>query len=370
MDSVALRAMDLDTLLRLASDTYLRSQYDSTKAIIDVVLPRAAELADSSAQAKILTLAGRLARQRSELDTARVLGERALDLKLRIGLEEELWRSYNALGLLAWWEYRLTDAMQLFARAAETWTDGPDSAGLAVNAINRGLVHTDLGDVARARSWFERGLTLTHTMDGGPRRDRLQGIALNNAGMLEIWIGNPAAALSLLDQARGHYRAASFPTGITNALGQLGTAYTALGDLGRAIAVLDSAVALAREYGLPGEESSNLEFLARAHEVSGDYQRALDLYEEADEINRATGDVGASGTNSRNRAEVYQLMKQLDLAVELATEALTAHRSVDARWEECCWRTCSTKQVTISLPGSTWKLPVRSHQKSTRRRLV
>ena len=60
--------------------------------------------------AKLLTSLGLAARREGAYDEARDLLERSLALKQRLGMRNELFRSFNALGILAENEGRLTDA--------------------------------------------------------------------------------------------------------------------------------------------------------------------------------------------------------------------------------------------------------------------
>src|SRR6185369_13029193 len=105
--------------------------------------------------------------------------------------------------------------------------------------------------------------------------------------MLAVRVGDPGAAVPLLDSARARYRAAAYPAGEQNALGQLGTAYAALGRPHLALAVLDSALEQSRRQGLRQDEASDLEAIAELYRDAGDYPRALELYARAEPINRA-----------------------------------------------------------------------------------
>ena len=262
------------------------------------------------------------------------MGEHSLDLKIAIGMKTELWRSYNLLGLVAWKESRLSNATDLFDKAAAAAVDRAGADVRAVIAINRGLIFADLGRFTEARTAFEAGRDLSRSLPQSPRHDRLQGMALNNLGMLHVWIGDPAAAITVLQQAMPLYRSAGFVDGLLNALAQLGTAYTAMGEVGNAIAALDSAVALSRERGLKWDEAQNLQALAEAYRAAGDHRRALDLYEQAEVINGEIGAVSDAGIAQRSRAEIYATLGDLRLARSVGETALATHRAAEARWEE------------------------------------
>ncbi|MBW3660198.1 MAG: SIMPL domain-containing protein [Gemmatimonadetes bacterium] len=65
--------------------------------------------ADSAAEARALTWLGLCAYRLGDHALARRLGEEALAFKLRLGLVDDLFRSYNALGLLAYAQGRYFD---------------------------------------------------------------------------------------------------------------------------------------------------------------------------------------------------------------------------------------------------------------------
>jgi CHAT domain-containing protein len=318
----------LEALVERGTELYRRAEFDSVMALVGVALEEARALSDSSAIARLLVLDGYVAYQHSDYDKALDRGEEALAIELAIDLSNELAQAYNLLGLIAWQQSRLGDAIELFDKTAETAGDGGDGGTKA--AINLGNVHTELGNLAEARAAFERGLELSRL--GG--NENLQGIALNNLGMLSIRVGDPLGAIPLLEDANAIFRARGAANYETNTLGQFGTAYTALGEIRKAIAVLDSALQLARSKGMRQEEASNLEALAEAYRAAGDHRRALALYAEAEAINRETGLVSESGSDKRSRAQIYEEMGEIAGSLQAAEDALETHRSVGARWEE------------------------------------
>ncbi|MFC1639665.1 CHAT domain-containing protein [Gemmatimonadota bacterium] len=321
---------DLESIIELAIDIYDRAEYDSVRALLTPALQQAQTQNDSAAEARILTVLGQAAYREGDFSQAREVGEKALQLKLRIGLASELARSYNALGLLAWTEARRSDALELYEKALQSATgSGVDSTRAGVS-INRGLIYADLGDFDQARSSLITGRDLSIEIGNA----RWATAAINNLAMVQIWTGNPAGAVSTLEQAIRSFDSLDYAHGKINALGQLGTAYAAIGEIGNAITVLDSAITFARERGLRDEEASNLEALAEAHRTVGDYRRALALFERAEAINEEMGLVEETGADQRSRAQIYSLLGEPALALEFAWRALETHESVDARWEE------------------------------------
>ena len=99
----------VDSLLRHADSVLLRAP-DSSTAFFQIALDRATASRDSAGIARSLTGLGQAARHAGDFSASRELSERALALKLRLGMRADLFRSYNALGLLAFDEERLSDA--------------------------------------------------------------------------------------------------------------------------------------------------------------------------------------------------------------------------------------------------------------------
>lgn len=306
---------------------YFHGEYDSAHALLSVVDHRADSLRDSVAVARARTWLGLIAYKRGDYATARRLGESALGLKQRLGLQRDLFRSYNALGLLAWMEGRLQDALALFDSAGAAASAVRDTAGSASAAGNRGLVLTELGRFPQARRDFLAARDGGHALGNA----RIEGNALNNLGMLAIRVGDPQSAIPDISEARRLYRTIAFVEGEQNALGQLGTAYAALGQPQLALAALDSALSESRHLGLRQEEASNLEAMASLYLEAGDYRRALELYGRARTINDSLGLAVESGADLTAMAEIHETLGDSTLAQRDAGAALAAHTAEGAK---------------------------------------
>jgi len=328
--AVQLLAASVDSVIERAVEIYRRAEYDSVHALMDPALRDARAQYDSASEARILTLLGLTAYREGDFARARTLGEAALQLKLQIGLQPELRHSYNALGLLAWAEARRSDALEFFERTLASASEDAYDSVRAIVSINRGLIYNDLGEFDQARTLFITGRDLSFSIGHA----RWVMAATINLAMLQIWTGDPLAAISNLQQAIPLFDSLEYESGKINALGQLGTAYSAIGEIGQAIVVLDSAIRLARERGMRSEEASSIEALAEVHRTAGDYRRALALYAEAVELNEQSGVVEETGADQRSRAEIYSLLGEPTRAIEFAERALEVHRSVEAHWEE------------------------------------
>jgi len=321
--------LPIDSVIHLGDAAYAEDAYEKARALWRHALAQARDAKDTLREAQVLTSLGLAAWHLGALNESRSLGEEALSIKLRLGSKSELFRSYNALGLLANDQGRLEDALQLYNHAIAS-ADANDSASIAKVANNRGLVQFAMGDYAGARAGFLEARRLGHKL-GAPR---IEGRALDNLAMYGSQLGDPQSALASLLDARKLMRSDGDRLGEQNALGQMGVAYGELGEPGLALAAMDSALQLSRALGLRQEEADNLELIANLHRQAGDLQRALDLYLQANRINEAIGQTGEVGTNLRSVAEIHAATGRLDLALEKANQALAIHRATRLRLEE------------------------------------
>jgi len=315
--------------LRLAGlERYSRDAYDSARAIWNVELKRTRAQVDSAAEARVLMWLGLANWRLDDYAAARRQGEASLALKQRLGLDAELSQSFNALGLLAWNEGRLRDALVSFDSAMASATRNRDSVGSARAALNIPLVKVELGEFGAAREGLLRARAAGRAIGNW----RYEGNALANLAMLEIRLGNPAAAIPLLAQARELY-AGEYETGEANALGQLATAWSALGDLQRGIAAADSGLAIARAHGLEQEAASILEVLADLEMQAGSPRLALRRLHEADSLDALLGLAVERGNNLRRSAALLLELGEAPAATARAEQALEVHRAVEARAE-------------------------------------
>jgi CHAT domain-containing protein len=293
-------------------------------------LGRARLAADQTSEARILTWLGLASWRKGDYAEARRNGESALSLKLRLHLDADLFKSYNALGLLAWNEGRLTDAVTLFDRAMLAAQASKDREGMGKASGNLALVYGEMGEFAKAGQGFE-----VMRRAGAELHDaRIEGNALNNLAMLRIKLGEPSSAIPFLLEARRLYHSIDYGNGEQNSLGQLGTAYAALGDPKAAFAALDSALALSRAQGIRQEEASNLEIIAEFYRDAGDIPRAVRFYGDAQAIEKKLGLSIQGAANLRNTADIQAALGRLDVATALATAALRTHQTAKARSDE------------------------------------
>jgi len=318
-----------DSLFAGAQETYFAGEYDSALVVFEQIRRRAGREGESAAEARALTWIGLAHWKLGNHEQSRVVGEQALALKVERSLVDQYFESFNALGLLAWTENRLSDSEQWLERAIAVASEAGDRRNRAKAVGNLALVQTELGQFSQARSGFETMQAATAEMG----EVRLEANALNNLGMLEIRLGDPRTAIPLLHRALALYDSIDYDTGTQSALGQLGVAYTDLGDPGQAFAALDSALALAEYQGLEQEQASILEAMAELYRAAGDFSRALELYDSAKAINAELGLDIETGADLRGEADIYVRLGDLTRARDTGLQALAIHRAAGAPME-------------------------------------
>jgi len=318
----------VNALQRQGEQTYAAGDIESARALFQQALTGAETLGESAAMARSLTWLAQTAWRLGDYQATREEGEKALAIKLRSVNPDDLFRSYNVLGLLAWNESRPLDAIRLFERAAAEAAS--DTTNLAKVWNNLGLVAMSLGNFEEARTGFEAARGAAAAL-GEPL---IEGRTLINLGTLDLEVGNPRSAIAYLEASAPLLEVAGDVIGEQVLLGHLGTAHGALGEPGRAMAYLDSALHRARTNGLRQEEAINLEQLAELHREAGDHRGALMLFAEARQINLEMGLADEVAIDLRSESEIHAELGDMTLALEKVRRALTTHREIGSRLQE------------------------------------
>ena len=319
----------LDSVNSVASDLYARGEYDSARVSYGAALDLAAALGDSASVARTLTWLGLAAWRLADYREARRLGEQALAMKHRLGLEADLFRSYNALGLLSKDEGALETAVAMYDSAFAIAQARRDSLNIAKVLSNRALVDYELGNLAGARTGYLGARDIA--------RARADSITEWNATVglasVDVRLGDPLGAIAGVTQLRQRHPRPNHPVGEENAYAQLGTAYDLLGERQRAIAALDTAIQIAHDADLSVQESEDLKLLAEIYEAVGDRRRALGLLEQAYVIDSAVGAPAQTADVLLRRATVLGVIGHAARARESVGRALAIHRRLGARLE-------------------------------------
>lgn len=319
-----------ESLLALGEALHGEEEFDSARKVLDVALMQARAAGDARTAALALTRLGMAAWRLGDVTAARASQDSALALKTRLGMSDELSRSYNALGLVALSENRNREAAALFEKAIATAHAVGDHAGVGRATGNAALAYGYLGDLVRAREGHRAMRAAGQALEDA----RLEGNGLANEAMLDIAEGDPHTAIARLDTARTLYRKIAYLLGEQNAVGQLATAFEAIGEYGRAFSLLDTALHLSRSGELAEQEVEVLRLLGGMHARIGDHRRAVRYYGQAEQVAERSGVDGDRGSVHRGAAEAHLLLRNLPAARMHAARALALHEEGEEPYDQ------------------------------------
>ena len=328
--SESARSSATDSLLEAGRLRYVENDFEGARTAWLGSLSTARSRRDVRSEASLYTWLGLAAFRMGDIDSARAWMKTGLSLRSQIPPPNEMWRSLNALGLLALDEARNDSAARLFEAALMRARSDNDSEGVAKATGNAALAYANMGDLVRARAGSRAMRLAGHEI--GDRRVEANGLA--NEAMVDIWEGDAVRAIARLDTSRAIYREIHNVVGEQNALGQLATADELTGDVGSAFARLDSALELSRRYHLQEQVVESLRLLGELHSRLGDHRRALHYFAEAESLSRNAGLSGDLASVLRGSAGASLGVGNLIRAEAQAREALRLHRASEEPLDE------------------------------------
>ncbi|HUC34923.1 MAG TPA: CHAT domain-containing protein, partial [Gaiellaceae bacterium] len=275
-------------------------------------------------EGRILTWLGLTEWRLGDYGAAQTRTEQARALLEQNGLRTSLPFTYNALGLIAWDQGRLSEAADHWRRTMEIARAVGDQEYVAKPAMNLGLWYAGIGELQDAREAFAASLAAGRNLGIRPLELR----SLVNLSMVANRMGEPRVALAWLDSAAAAGVKEDF-LAEDNYRSQLAIAAWALGDPGVALAGLDSAVRGARLAGLRQSEAANLTLMADIYWEAGDLSRALGLHAQAEAIHGELKLPDEQGQNLHSAARIRAALGHDDEARTLASRALSLHEQAE-----------------------------------------
>src|SRR5207248_8819381 len=223
---------------------YARSEYGAARAVWRSELLHSKP--DSSKRAHLLTSIGLASYRIADYDEAARAADSALDIEQAQGVKgAELFRTENAIGLVAWSQGKLVAAETRFRDALRTAQLMNDTASIAKAVGNLGLVLNDYADYEGARSAFLDAQAAAHSIGDS----RTEGNAHTNLAMVAVRMGDLSTAAEEANEALRLYGKTAYETGEQSALGQLATVESAKGNPRAAFAAIDRALQIVRRHG-------------------------------------------------------------------------------------------------------------------------
>ena len=223
-----------------------------------------------------------------------------------------------------------TDAIARHSAASQTARDLGDRLGEANALISVGDLSLLAGDPAAAISGLEQALAIY--CDLGERLG--QANALSNLGDVRRLSGDPAGAIIALEQALAIYCDLGERLGQANALNDLGAAQWLTGDYPSAAEALEQALAIYRDLGERLGQVNVLNNLGNVRRMTGDYPGAVQSLGQALAICRELGVRLGQANGLINLGNVRRMMGDHPAAVQAFEQALVIYRDLGNRLGE------------------------------------
>jgi diguanylate cyclase (GGDEF)-like protein len=362
---------EVRTLNEMAWAHMTLSQYDRAISFAQRGRVKAEEYGDARGRARAINNLGVIAQRRGEAITAVEHFTEALKAYREIGSELEISTSLNNLGFvystaLADYETGLTYHVEALALREKLG----DRASMALSLNNIGIIYHRIGELDRARDYFERSLAIRRELGGDnavagtlsnigdvyyERKDDPKALAHHSEALeLRRRIGDQAGiaaslrAIALINTRQGHLREARRQLDESLKMAQAAGERTIGAQAHLAIAAFErvhgspaAAVIHARRALTISEQAGALELtrqgweeLAAAQELAGDYPGALASLRRFQEVNARIFDADRTRRvellerryqSERKESEIAQLRAQQ------ATAELTLDRQQNQR---------------------------------------
>ncbi|NAZ87925.1 ATP-binding protein, partial [Kineococcus indalonis] len=195
-----LRAEALGAAGRFA---YLQGDYALAQQRLEEALHLQRSLGDAAGTAHVLQSLGSVARERGDYARSRALHRDSRERWRAAGRPEEVARSCNYLGFVAWLDCSWEEALQECAGALEFFSSAADGEGRAWSLLVQGAVAASRGQLPAAHALL--GESLQHSGSTGYR----EGVAwsLNLLGVVALREDDAASARDLLAESlRTHWQ--------------------------------------------------------------------------------------------------------------------------------------------------------------------
>ena len=211
---------------RVGAAQRLKGSYAETAMTLDTALAALPTRTDSEA-ARIDLEIGQLQYRRGDFDAARTALERAVDLALRLGIDEVVAESLKELGNVAVERGDLARAADLYNRSRRMYERLENLVGLADLHSNLGIIHRRAGRWDEALDSYRAALSIRE------RIGHILGIGTCHNNIAEVYRtrGDAAQAIPSYEQAAETWGSIGNALYVALALVGLGAARTEVGDL-------------------------------------------------------------------------------------------------------------------------------------------
>ena len=254
---------------RLGTAQWLKGAYAETEATLDDALAALPSKTDPEA-ARIDLQIGRLHYRRGEFDSARAALERAVELGLRLGIDDLVAEAFKELGNVAVDRGELARAAEFYNRSRQTYEHQEDLVGMADIHNNLGILYRRGGRWSDSLAAYDAGLALYQRMG------HMLGIGrcYNNIAEVHRTRGDATQAIPFYEKAVETFASTGHALFVGLGLVGLGAARTEVGNVSQGRADLLDAEARFNEIGSTIYLPDLYRYLASAELAAGNVEAA------------------------------------------------------------------------------------------------
>ncbi len=263
---------------------YYRGDYEPALDFFQRGLTIATEIDDEDTEARLLSDFGEVYWVQGDFDRAIDYHNRAIQIAEKIKNVRILATSMGGRALIYWHQGDLQKALEDFNRCSTLFEQLGSKGNLAINYLNVGSAHADLGNYREAQALIQKSLEMSVA-----NKDR----------------GLEGACLS--------------------ALGRL---HEDLGEIDLAVDDFKKALRISQETGEKREQAFAFRDIGLIYERNEKYQEALGYYEKALNIYEETGEKKGIGRGFSDIGVIYAKLGKHDLAMQQYVKAVDILESI------------------------------------------
>lgn len=221
----------------------------------------------------------------------------------------------------------LKEALDLFARALELWTQAGDRSGQALAHLNLGYTNSDSGNLQKASDHFDQALALWRAV----KDQRGEALSQTALGAINSFLGERQLALNAYEQALRIFRTYGDQQSEGVALNSIGQVYEDLNELPTALDHYKLALELSRANSRRASEVVTQYYVARVYRLMGDTEQALSHYNQTLQLSRRLGKKRVTAAAFNDIGIIYESLGKRQVALDQYNEVLQFYREVGDR---------------------------------------
>lgn len=258
---------------------------------------------------------------RPERDNLRACWERSARLGMTEALERTAAILHSFFSVESWFQEGVDLFQSVLDQLSETESDGLRCELLARKA----RMHTQIGQMEKARADLERALAYAERLDDATRRSRV----LDSLAITNYYAGNYPQAAALARESLSLSEKTNNADGVAFSLNFLGSCAKAQGDYALCREYFEKSVAAYRAMKDEIGAGMVLNNLGNLLQAQGDYEGAQKFYVDASEILKAQNHAHGAATTLVNAGKLALRRGEYEVARGLLEEGLEMKRKIN-----------------------------------------